>query len=76
MPNLVPPRDPYKEFLAGPRIKGATAFWGVDDVADKTHPLGLPHMLPTAERFAEACCKRNRMERQQASNTNCYKCYC
>lgn len=56
MPNLVPPRDAYKEFLAGPRIKGVTGFWDVDGVADKTHPLGLKHMMPTPESFAQACC--------------------
>lgn len=56
MPNLVPPRDPQAELLAGPRISGVTGFWDVDDVADKTHPLGLKHMMPSPERFAEACC--------------------
>ncbi|KAK9899716.1 Rhodanese-like protein [Cystobasidium minutum MCA 4210] len=57
MPNLVPPRNPYKEFLAGPRLKGVTGFWDVDDVADKTHPLGLKHMLPSPDNFAQACSK-------------------
>jgi thiosulfate/3-mercaptopyruvate sulfurtransferase len=57
MPNQVPPRDPYNEFLQSPRIKGVTGFWNVDDVADKTHPLGLKHMMPSPERFAQACCK-------------------
>jgi thiosulfate/3-mercaptopyruvate sulfurtransferase len=57
MPNLVPPRNAYKEFLAGPRIKGVTGFWNGDEVADKSHPLGLSHMMPTPEQFAEACCR-------------------
>ncbi|CAD6581557.1 MAG: hypothetical protein CYPHOPRED_001606 [Cyphobasidiales sp. Tagirdzhanova-0007] len=51
------PRDPAKEFLTGPRIQGAAGFWDVDDVADKGHPLGLKHMLPDANIFANACSK-------------------
>lgn len=54
MPNV--DRDPAVEFRNGPRIRGAAAFWAVDDVADKSHKLGLKHMMPTAERFAEECC--------------------
>jgi thiosulfate/3-mercaptopyruvate sulfurtransferase len=54
MPNIQPPRDPKQEF-AEAHIKGAQ-FWPVDDVADKSHPLGLAHMLPTSDVFARACC--------------------
>jgi len=43
-------RDPRAEFLAG-HIPGA-AFFDIDAIADHTTPL--PHMLPTADAFAEA----------------------
>lgn len=52
-----PPRKPREEFLEGPRLPGTAGFWDVDDVADKTHPLGLKHMMPKPEVFAEACGK-------------------
>lgn len=50
-----PPRRPKEEFLKGPRIAGVAGFFDVDDVADKTHPLGLKHMMPSPEVFADAC---------------------
>lgn len=55
MPNSN--RSPAAEFLTGPRIPGARRF-DLDDVAELDigkNPLSLVHMLPTKERFAEAC---------------------
>ncbi|WVQ81678.1 hypothetical protein IAT38_003803 [Cryptococcus sp. DSM 104549] len=46
-----PPRDAYKEFVAGPRFPGAR-FWSLDDVSEP-HPDGYALMLPTPERFAK-----------------------
>jgi len=43
-------RDPRAEFLAA-HVPGA-AFFDIDGVADHTTPL--PHMLPTADAFADA----------------------
>lgn len=52
------PKDPRKEFSeTGPRIPGSAEFWDVEEVADKTHPLKLGHMMPDAKTFADACCK-------------------
>jgi len=42
-------RDGYQEFL-DQHIPGAV-FFDIDEISDKTNPL--PHMLPTAEQFAE-----------------------
>ena len=53
MPGVA--RNARQEFEKGPRLPGST-FWDVDDVADKTHPLGLKHMMPSSETFAEAAC--------------------
>ena len=58
MPNVK--RDPVKEFNEGRRIRGATGHWSVDDVADKSHKLKLPHMMPSSETFAQACGKAKR----------------
>lgn len=55
MPNVQ--RDPLKEFEKGKRIKGATGFWSVDEVADKKNALGLKHMMPDSKTFARACGK-------------------
>lgn len=52
MPNLVPPRSAWTEFKTK-RIPGA-AFWDVDIIATKNE-LGFPHMLSSAELFADAC---------------------
>jgi thiosulfate/3-mercaptopyruvate sulfurtransferase len=43
-------RDPRAEFLAG-HVPGA-AFFDIDAIAD--HTTSLPHMLPTADAFADA----------------------
>lgn len=54
MPNS--PRNADQEYLQGPRIPGALRF-NLDKVAehDKAkNPLGLTHMLPSAETFREA----------------------
>ncbi|KAG8937771.1 hypothetical protein FRC03_007864, partial [Tulasnella sp. 419] len=50
MPNV--PRDPYREFLAK-RIPGSRRL-DLDEVASE-HELGLKHMMPSSEVFAEAC---------------------
>jgi len=50
MPNL--PRKPYEEFLAC-RIRGAR-FLDLDHVAS-LHELGLKHMMPPSQVFANAC---------------------
>ncbi|KAL7423012.1 hypothetical protein Q5752_002311 [Cryptotrichosporon argae] len=55
MPNST--RSAVAEYLSGPRLPGAKRF-DLDEVAElsiKENPLSLGHMLPTAERFAEAC---------------------
>ncbi|KAK4699308.1 thiosulfate/3-mercaptopyruvate sulfurtransferase, partial [Phenoliferia sp. Uapishka_3] len=52
MPNLDPPRSAWKEFKEK-RIPGA-GFFDLDVIASK-HELGLAHMLPTGEHFADAC---------------------
>lgn len=56
MPNVK--RNAEEEFQRGPRIPGAL-FWDVDKIAtDKDdltkNPLGLSHMMPSAETFARA----------------------
>ena len=50
MPNV--PRDPKKEFLAK-HLPGAR-FLDLDEVASP-HELGLKHMMPPPELFAEYC---------------------
>lgn len=50
MPNS--PRNPYEEFLAK-RIPGAQ-FLDLDLVASP-HELGLKHMIPPSQVFADAC---------------------
>lgn len=55
MPNLDPPRAAFKEFKTK-RIPGA-AFWDLDIIASSDNPKGLPHMLPDAEKFADAACE-------------------
>lgn len=50
MPNS--PRKPYEEFLAK-RIPGAQ-FLDLDHVAS-SHELGLKHMMPHSQVFADAC---------------------
>ncbi|KAL8293191.1 hypothetical protein RQP46_000885 [Phenoliferia psychrophenolica] len=52
MPNLDPPRSGWTEFKSK-RIPGAR-FFDLDVVATKDD-RGLAHMLPTGERFADAC---------------------
>ncbi|RXK37700.1 thiosulfate/3-mercaptopyruvate sulfurtransferase [Tremella mesenterica] len=57
MPNS--PRSADKEYLSGPRVPKARRF-DLDQVADlnkETNPLGLGHMMPTGEKFAEECGK-------------------
>lgn len=61
MPNVK--RNARKEFEVGPRIPNAI-FWDVDKVATQKgekdangielNPLGLSHMMPTAETFARS----------------------
>lgn len=54
MPNN--PRNADQEYLQGPRIPGALRF-NLDKVAEHDpakNPLGLTHMLPSAETFREA----------------------
>jgi thiosulfate/3-mercaptopyruvate sulfurtransferase len=46
-------RDGHAEYLQG-HIPGAVYF-PIDDIADKSNPL--PHMLPTADQFADAAGK-------------------
>ncbi|KAH7911220.1 Rhodanese-like protein [Hygrophoropsis aurantiaca] len=50
MPNS--PRNPHEEFIQK-RISGAN-FLDLDKVASP-HELGLKHMMPTEEAFAQAC---------------------
>lgn len=55
MPNSR--RSALAEYLTGPRIPGARRF-DLDEVAEldlEKSPLSLTHMLPSAERFREAC---------------------
>ena len=55
MPNST--RSAVAEFLSGPRLPGAQRF-DLDEVAEldvAKNPLSLTHMLPTAEKFGEAC---------------------
>lgn len=56
MPNS--PRDANKEYAQGPRIPLARRF-DLDVVAEPkdspTNPLALGHMMPTPDKFAEAC---------------------
>lgn len=55
MPNTT--RSALAEYLSGPRIPGARRF-DMDEVAEldpSKNPLSLTHMMPTAERFMEAC---------------------
>lgn len=55
MPNS--PRSALAEYLQGPRIPGAKRF-DLDEVAEVDigkNPLSLTHMLPSAEKFKEAC---------------------
>lgn len=54
MPNLDPPRSGAHEFQAGERLKGVTGFFDLDTIA-ASHPLGLKHMLPSGQQFADAC---------------------
>ncbi len=58
MPNS--PRNPNEEFLQGPRIPHAQR-WDVDIIAEDSEslggPKGLGHMMPSKEKFAEACCE-------------------
>lgn len=54
MPNLDPPRSGAREFQAGERLKGVAGFFDLDTVA-APHELGLKHMLPSGQQFAEAC---------------------
>jgi 3-mercaptopyruvate sulfurtransferase SseA len=61
MPNVK--RSPLEEFRTGPRIPGSS-FWDVESVASlkeevdedgqSLNPLGLGHMMPSAEKFAKA----------------------
>lgn len=58
MPNLNPPRSAEKEYLSGPRIPTALP-WNPDIIATTGEVVrGLPHMLPTAETFADEASKR------------------
>jgi thiosulfate/3-mercaptopyruvate sulfurtransferase len=50
MPNS--PRKPYEEFLTK-RIPGAQ-FLDLDHVSS-SHELGLKHMMPPSQVFADAC---------------------
>ncbi|WVQ80679.1 hypothetical protein IAT38_002784 [Cryptococcus sp. DSM 104549] len=53
------PRSSVAEYLSGPRIPGALRF-DLDEVAELSldkNPLGLTHMLPSAERFKEELVK-------------------
>lgn len=64
MPNIK--RDPLLEHLQGPRIPTST-FWDVEKVASlkdevdengqSLNPMGLGHMMPSAEKFAKAAGK-------------------
>ena len=54
MPNVQ--RNAEAEWQTGPRIPSAR-YWNHDEVATLGHPLNLPHMLPSKEIFARACCK-------------------
>lgn len=53
MPGVT--RNAGEEFTEGPRLPNSS-FWDVEDVADRNHPLGLKHMMPRPETFAEASC--------------------
>lgn len=59
MPNS--PRNPNEEFIQGPRIPQAQR-WDVDVIAEDSEnlggPKGLGHMMPSREKFAEACSAR------------------
>jgi thiosulfate/3-mercaptopyruvate sulfurtransferase len=55
MPNS--PRSALAEYLSGPRLPGARRF-DLDEVAElepEKNPLRLTHMMPTKEKFREAC---------------------
>ncbi|SCV70411.1 BQ2448_1805 [Microbotryum intermedium] len=52
MPNLDPPRNAYDEFR-NKRIAGAM-FWDHDIISTKSDPP-VPHNLPSASLFADAC---------------------
>jgi thiosulfate/3-mercaptopyruvate sulfurtransferase len=57
MPNV--PRDADAEFAAGPRLPAARR-WNLDVIAETDpakNPFKLTHMLPSPDRFAQACCK-------------------
>lgn len=56
-PAGVEPRNPEREFVHGPRIPGAAGFWDVDRIASKHPELNLPHMMPSAQQFADECCE-------------------
>ena len=51
MPNLK--RDPLSDFVS--RRLPRARFLDLDRVADLNHPLSLPHMMPSPQRFAEYC---------------------
>lgn len=61
MPNVQ--RNAHQEWLKGPRIPKST-FWDVETIASlqdevdekgqSLNPLGLPHMMPTQDKFAKA----------------------
>ncbi|ORY25659.1 Rhodanese-like domain-containing protein [Naematelia encephala] len=55
MPNS--PRSALAEYLSGPRLPHARR-WNLDEVAEldvDKNPLSLTHMLPSKEKFREAC---------------------
>ena len=50
-------RSALAEYLSGPRLPGARRF-DLDEIAELDpgkNPLSLAHMLPSAQRFEEAC---------------------
>ena len=62
MPNST--RSAVAEYLSGPRLPGARRF-DLDEAAEldiEKNPLHLSHMLPSAERFREACGESRRIE--------------
>jgi thiosulfate/3-mercaptopyruvate sulfurtransferase len=62
MPNS--PRNPNEEFLQGPRIPSASR-WDLDAISEDSEslggPKGLGHMMPSPQKFAEACCTSARV---------------
>lgn len=46
-------RNPAAEYQA--RRLPRARFLNLDEVADRTHPLGLPHMMPSPTIFAQTC---------------------